>query len=202
MTKDLTQLKDVEVHTIRGATPETVLSYLQSKVSFLLNQLRPEVIIIHVGTNYLGTKDEWSLYLNLVKGKLSETNYKEFIKCQNPLPANGTALHFRDTFQRIIDTIRINNHDVTILISAIIPRPWDHERRNNVRIIYNGILQNLNSQRGVFYIPTYRPFLDRNKNPLTECFLPDGLHLTTRGSEQLRSFFYDKIDKACKKTLK
>ena len=132
------------------------------------NRLHPEVIIIHVGTNYLGTKQEWSLYPNLVKGKLSETNYKQSIKRQNPLPENGTAIHFRDTFQRIIDTIRTNNWDVTILISAIIPRPWDYGRRNNVRIIYNRILQNLNSQPGVFYIPTYRPFLDRNKSLMTE----------------------------------
>ena len=202
ITKDLAALKNVEVHTVRGATPENIQTYLQGNLVNLLSQYQVDVLIIHVGTNYLGTKGEWNLYRNHKKGKMSDTSFKESIALMNPLPANGTAIHFREIFQSIINTIRSVNQNITILISAIIPRPWDFERRNDIRMIYNKLLQNFNSQSDVFYIPTYRPFLDKSKSPIEDYFMPDGLHLSKKGTEQLKSFFQDKIDKACRNVLK
>ena len=162
--KDLAAFKDVEVHTIRGVNPENILAYLRG------NSCHLEVLIIHAGTNYLGTKGEWNLYRNFKKGKISETNYNGSIVSMNPLPANGMA----ETFQNIINIVHSTNQDITILISAIIPRLCDFERRNDTRMIYNRLLQTFNSQCNVFYIPTYRPFLDKNKSPIKEYFMPDG----------------------------
>ena len=125
MTKNVTALKDVEVHYLRGATPETILLYLQSNLANLLHLWHPEAIVIHAGINYLGTKDEWTLYLNFINGKLFEANYSGSMKLLTPLPANGTTI--LDTFQGIINLICTMNQEVTILISAIIPSSWDFE---------------------------------------------------------------------------
>ena len=202
IVKDLATLKDVEVHTIRGATQIDILKYLKSKGKNIMNQCNPKVLIIHVGTNHLGTKREWGLYRDYRLGNISEINFKNAIDCLNPMPANGTATQFHDTFCDIISTIHSTNPEITVLISSILPRPWDFERRSETRMIYNRLLKTLNSKENVFYIPSYRPFLDQNKNINQDCFMPDGLHLSKKGSEQLKSFYQEKIDKAIRKALK
>ena len=163
--------------------------------------LEHKVIVLHTGTNWLGHKNEWSFYLQKVKGDLSEEDYSREITKLSPPLANGSEKKFKATFEEIIHYIRAKNPQAKVLISAIIPRPWDHSRRNQVRILYNNILKSLADGRQILFIETYRPFFDGNGN--LKCTLSswDGLHLSSSGSMVLKTFLCDKIDRAIKNLL-
>ena len=94
------------------------------------------------------------------------------------------------------------NKEVVILISAIIPRTWDHDRRHLVRKSYNQILKKFGSEEKGFFIPSYKPFYDKSKSLKKELFDWDGLHLSDKRAVVLRTFFCEKIDKALKGLLK
>ena len=175
------------------------LNILRNVPSSIVNY---RVIILHVGTNWLSQKDEWGLYLKLIKGHYSKEEYDSKIASLNPPPAIGSANAFRDTYQELINLITDINKEAVVLISAIIPRAWDHDRRHLVRKSYNQILKKLCSQDKIFFIPSYKPFFDKSKSLKKELFDWDGLHLSDKGAVVLRTFFCDKIDKALKGLLK
>ena len=156
-----------------------------------------------MGTTWLSTKNEWLLYLRLVNGQIDRKEYNKALLSMNPPPAIGQAIVFRDKCKNLIDFIKIVNPETMILLSTIIPRPWDHERRNLVRKSYNNILQKFKSNsNNVYFIPTYNPFIDNSKNLKQVLFHVDGIHLSDRDSIVLRSFLCEKVDKAIKGLLK
>ena len=114
---------------------------------------------------------------------------------------NGPALEFKDTFQQILDLIKSINPQAKILISAIIPRKWEHDHRHLVRISDNNILKKLADGKHIFFVQTYSPFFDKNKNLKMDLFSYDGLHLSKSGSSVLHTFLCDKIDRAIKNKL-
>ena len=57
------------------------------------------------------------------------TFYNQKIHHLNPPLVIGPAIEFKDAFQQILDLIKNSNPEAKILISAIIPRKWDHDRR-------------------------------------------------------------------------
>ena len=99
------------------------------------------MIFLHIGTTWLSTKDEWSLYLRLVNERINLDEYNAALAELNPPPAVGPAIEFRDQYQKVIEHIRSSNREAIILVSSIIPRPWDHPRRDLVRMSYNRLLQ-------------------------------------------------------------
>ena len=86
MGKDIGHIKNTTIICHRGATPESLLAYVQEN-----HGLFPlwKIILIHVGTNYLGNKYEWLLYQNFRNGKLSHAAYENQFRVMNPLPASG-----------------------------------------------------------------------------------------------------------------
>ena len=187
------------VITRRGGTPQKAIEYIKRCASSIMHY---RVIVLHVGTNWLSQKDEWFLYLKMLNGQYSKEEYDFKIASLNPPPATGSATTFRDTYQDLINLIKEVNKEAVILISAIIPRTWDHDRRHLVRKSYNQILKKLSNQDKVFFIPSYKPFFDKNKCLKKELFACDGLHLSDKGAVVLRTFFCEKIDKALKGLLK
>ena len=128
------------VITRRGGTPQKAIEYIKKYPRSIINY---RVIILHVGTNWLSQKDEWGLYLKLIKGHYSKEEYDSKIASLNPPPAIASANTFRDTYQELINLITDINKEAVVLISAIIPRAWDHDRRHLVRKSYNQILKKL-----------------------------------------------------------
>ena len=61
MGKDIGDIKNTTIICQRGATPESLLAFVQGNHGIF--HLR-KTILIHVGTNYLGSKYEWQLYQN------------------------------------------------------------------------------------------------------------------------------------------
>ena len=133
---------------------------------------------------------------------ITKEEYSAQLKELNPPPAVGNAIEFKETYQSLIAAIREINNDAKIIVSAIIPRLWDHNRRHLVRNSYNSILHSLTSPKDVFYAPSFRPFFDKNQNLREELFDWDGLHLNQKGAVVLRTYLCDRIDKALKGTLK
>ena len=181
-----------------GSTPVKMLDFLHRCPSTVHGY---QVIVLVVGTNWLSQKSEFALYLQLVNGVITEESYNQRLHHLNPPPANGPALEFKDTFQQILDLIKDINPQAKILISAIIPRKWDHDRRHLVRISYNNLLKKLADGKHIFFVQTYSPFFDKNKNLKMDLFSHDGLHLSKSGSSVLRTFLCDKIDRAIKNKL-
>ena len=117
-------------------------------------------------------------------------------------PTSHAALRFEWTFQKMINEIRQCNNHSQIIISAIIPRVWDDDRRRPELELYNGILKKFNSQSNVYHIPTHKPFLKASGAIKANLFLEDGLHLSESGYVVLRSYFCDKLNKAENNVLK
>ena len=116
-----------------------------------------------------------------------------------PPPAVGPSVVFRDDYMNLIRFIKGVNPKATILESAIILRPWDHERQNLVCVCYNNLLQKFNSQLVSYQHISH--FFDKMKNLKQDLYNVDGIHLTDLGSVVLQSFFCEKVDKAKKRPL-
>ena len=192
-------MANTRVITQRGGTPEKAINYVKSKPYKVQGY---KVIVLHVGTNWMSKKEEWALYLKKVNGFLSEREYQKELEILNPPPAIGDANRFRKIYQELIDLIKALNQDVIILVSSILPRLWDHDRRHHIRATYNRMLKHFNGQPNVFYIPSDRPFFNKSGELRPELFDYDGLHLSNKGAVILRTFICEKIDKARRNLLK
>ena len=188
-----------KVITRRGGTPQKMAKYIETNPLLITGY---QVIILNLGTNWLSGKEEWGLYLKLINSVITKETYETQLSRLNPPPALGNALDFKNSFQELVDLIKSINKEAVILVSSIIPRQWDHNRRHLVRISYNQILRRFNDQPNVFFIPSYKPFFDENKNLKSELFDRDGLHLSDKGAVVLMTFFCEKIDKCLKGVLK
>ena len=199
LTKGFFQMVKTEAVTYKGGNTPKMLDLIKSDPNLIQGY---EVIVLHLGTNWLSGMEEWGLYLKMVNKVITKESYNTQLRLLNPPPALGKAQTFKDQYQELIDLIKFINKEVTILVSSIIPRSWDHDRRHPVRNIYNKILKSFNKQSRVFFIPSFRPFFDANNNLKCELFDHDGLHLSDRGAVVLRTFFCEKIDKCRQGILK
>ena len=79
---------------------------------------------------------------------------------------------------------------IKIVISAIIPRPVDHDKTDEFVRKVNGYLsKTMNKNMNFTFIRTYKPFV-HSGNPRTELFdNNDKLHLNAEGSSKLRNYF-------------
>ena len=189
MIKGFHPLRKTDVVMRRGADPLRMLKYLQ--VNTYLFKRKYKVILLHIGTNHFSTKEEWGQYLNLVNDQCTWEEYNNFLSYFSPNPAKGSANAFKEIFGRIINLI--NRHtNALILISGIIPRPWDDDRRGAIIATYNKMLRSLND-RNVFYINTPNLFLTTDHQIISRLFSWDGLHLNVEGHKQLQSYWGERI---------
>lgn len=107
-----------------------------------------------------------------------------------------------DTFENIISDYgnfvgicRRINPKIKIVISAILPRPVDHEITDPlIRRINNYILKNMSKNLNIRFFRTYRPFM-YGGHVKRELFAKrdGGLHLNTEGTNRLRYYFLRSI---------
>ena len=156
LTKGFFEMAHTKVITRKGGTPKSAIEFIKKCPSSIRHYT---VIVLHVGINWLSQKDEWFLYLKMLNGQYSKVEYDSKIASLNPQPAIGSATTFRDTYQELIDLIKEVNKEAVILISAIISRTWDHDRRHLVRKSYNQILNKFASQDKFSSSPHTNPSL-------------------------------------------
>lgn len=94
-------------------------------------------------------------------------------------------------YGNLIGTCRKQNPSIHIIISAILPRPLDHEWSDPIiRRINSYLNRTMSKSLNIKFIPTYRPFMycGRVKR---ELFAKNdgGLHLNTEGTNRLRYYF-------------
>lgn len=188
MVKGFNNLRKSDVICRRGSDPAKMLKYIQLNMHIL--KRRYKVIVLHIGTNYFGSRNEWGKYLQFVNDQCSFAEYTEYIDSINATPAKGSVYTFKNTIKLIIDLIKFHTNAL-IVISGIIPRPWDHERRANILRVYNDTLKGLQDRRVVFIDTPKLFFLDDEL--ATRFFDWDGLHLNVEGHKLLQSFFGEKI---------
>ena len=194
MVKNFVTLKKTDVICRRGADPEKMLKFLQENQHIITNQYK--VIIIHVGTNFFSTRHEWGKYLELVNDQCTQAEYDDFIDQSNFTAARGSTFTFKSIIQQIIHFIKSRSQAI-ILLSGIIPRPWDDERRGAVVDRFIEEMKQLEEYR-VLYIDTPKLFYI-NDQIITRYFEWDGLHLNVEGAKQLQSYFGERIGFMIKK---
>ena len=91
----------------------------------------------------------------------------------------------------LIGICRKVNPTIRIIISAIIPRPVDHEVTDPMIRKVNKFLQvNMSHNMNFKFICTYKPFMFAGKVKLELFAKKDGgLHINTEGTSRLRYFF-------------
>lgn len=190
LTRNFPPIRNLDVITKGGATPKTLLSYLYSNQHVLWGY---GTILVHVGTCWLSSKREWKIYCKYVNHEITYQDYCTRINHLNPQPAIGQADAFRADYLDLIDLIRTNTNSM-VIVSAIIPRVFDHDRRNLVRISYNNILKSVAILSNTIYIRTYRPFFNKTTGILRDdLYKKDGIHLNNCGSTVLGTYFVDRI---------
>ena len=169
-----------DVNTVPGANPKKIMKFLREHPRVLHKY---HVIVVHIGTTWLSAWSEWALYLRQVNGQISREEYDQALAKLDPPPAIGKAETFRDQYQEILSYIKAENSKAIILVSAIIPRPWDHQRRNLVRKCYNNLLQKFSDpMQKIFFIKTFKPFFGKGQ------ILKKNLHVYT--TQMVSTFQY------------
>ena len=157
MVKGFHELRKTDVIMRRGADPLRMLKYLEDNTHLLKMQYK--IVILHIGTNYFSTKEEWGQYLNFINDQCTFEDYNDYLYYHAPNPAKGSANNFKVIILRIINLIN-SYTNALILISGIIPRPWDNDRRGNIIATYNRMLRSIQNPY-VLYINTPKLFLDQ-----------------------------------------
>lgn len=198
MAKDFPNFRNKDVVAIRGATISKMIDYVNKNQQTLAQY---KIIVLHVGTNHFSDKTEWFLYKDYANGKVSKETFNFKLGQLNPPPALGTASQFKESYQRLISLI-IENTSAKLLLSAILPRFWDQDRRHLVRKIYNEIIKKMEDKNRVFFITSYRPFFNQNRNLRSELFQKDGLHLNSLGTSVFSAYICDRIQRCIRGELK
>lgn len=150
-------------------------------------------VIILVGTNDFGGKREWKRYNELRRN--GEHNYymSNYTSDADDMPFSI----FQALYEQLITYIRSVSPSTLILCSSILPRPWDFDRRDGKRRQYNAIIQRSCNKVDALFLTTYTAFF-KKYSPRWDYFSTDGLHLSRKGQEALKSYLADKLFKARK----
>lgn len=184
------------VQAFSGSGTSQLLDTLADSPELLHNY---GVIVLHVGTNNFGSKAEWKKFLAYQRGEMSTPEFESYLILQNcsAVVSSGELDSFWRDVNSLIGLMRMVNPSCIILLSAVIPRPWDHTLRFETVKLFNSVLQSFNKKADrIFYIPTCRPFINRDQSAKVDYFWWDGLHLSRKGLNVFKSFIFEKVDKA------
>ena len=134
MTRGFNKLRKTDVICRRGADPIKMLTFVQLNRDIFKKHYK--VDILHIGTNFFSDKHEWGKYLEMVNDQCTFAEYKEYLDISNLTPSKGSVYTFHDILSKIVKTIQ-RSCKASVLVSGIIPRPWDHDRRGNIIPVYN-----------------------------------------------------------------
>ena len=156
ITKSMKSTKAAILNTISGCTVKSLYLKLQDQVDMVTGY---DYILLHIGTNDFGSKKEWLNYKHYVKhyGITSAQGYMNW--CHPGLsgfePVDSISVdHIRHYYTKIIKLIHSLNPNVVLIYSAVLPRFWDHNIRDNTRRSINWIIEDLAHHYGAIYLKT------------------------------------------------
>ena len=158
------------------AVPGATISSLSTKLQ-TLKLSSYKVILILVGTNDLTPKSVWVWYkMKLRKGQSTVKNLPRHPKT----PPEAIKSEYRN----LLEGIRQENPNIFILVSAILPRPFDFPENKNYLYEVNRELESLCLEfNACYFLKSFKPI------PRPTHFAEDGLHLSQQGSLALQNFF-------------
>lgn len=160
--KYITGIEGVHLKAFRGDTIGRLANRLLNKQISLDNF---NYVLIHVGTNDIANKCSLQL--------------QHAFNC------------IISDYGNLIGICRKLKPSINILVSAILPRPVDHEKSDPLIRKLNAYLQkNMSKTMKFTFLRTYKPFMYAGKVK-RELFAKNdgGLHLNTEGTNKLRHFF-------------
>lgn len=122
---------------------------------------------------------------------LNNFNYVIFHVGTNDIDDKASFHAMQSDYGNLVGICRRKYPKINIIMSAIIPRPRDHQNTEDPIIRINSYMEKTMSKTLNFkFIKTYRPFMYAGK-PSAELFAKNdkGLHLNTEGSSRLRYYF-------------
>ena len=190
MTRDVGTLPSTDVFCFRGFTVQSLLSTVKSFPSMVQGY---RVIVIHIGTNNFGSKSEWFRWLEYKKGKISGQVLDQVLA--SSAVVNQDRQVFGECYLELVQFVRSLNPEAWILLSSILPRLWDHDRRDEARRSFNVVPQSFTRFPGVVYVKSFHVFFN-GKELKKHYFMDDGLHLSPDGTNAFRSYICAKINRA------
>ena len=107
--------------------------------------------------------------------------------------------HIKEQYRALFQGIRDKNPGIYLLVSAIIPRPFDYKQNKKYMCEVNLALEDLCKEfNSCYFLKTYKPML-RFGIPKSTHYLDDGLHLSQQGSITLQKFFMSHLVNKIKK---
>ena len=196
MTRGFQNLKDTDVWAHGGFTVVDILQAYQGKMDIFDNY---DVILLHVGTNSFGDKEEYFHYVDFTMNKISHAEYDAYLSNTARYLPDVDYEQFEYYYSALVALVQAANSRCYILCSAILPRPWDFRRRNRVRCELNHIIQRVADRNSCIYLASDRVFF-KDKNFCTKIkrhyFGKKGLHLSDVGSFAFQTYVSDKLRKA------
>ena len=125
------------------------------------------------------------------RASLNNFDYVIFHTGTNDIDKKASFHDMTSDYENLVGICRKKKPQINIIISAIIPRPKDHENTDNPIKRINSYLEKVMAKSLNFkFIKTYRPFMYEGK-PKHELFAKRdrGLHLNTEGTSRLRFYF-------------
>lgn len=122
---------------------------------------------------------------------LSDFDYVIFHVGTNDVGNKASFDAMISDYGNLIGICRKVKPNINIVISAILPRPVDHDITDtHIRRVNSYLLNNMSKSMNFKFIKTYRPFMYAGKVK-RELFAKrdGGLHLNTEGSNRLRYYF-------------
>lgn len=126
---------------------------------------------------------------------LQHYDYIVFHVGTNNVARNESFDSIISDYGNLIGICRKIKPKINIIISAILPRPLDHEKTDPlIRRLNSYILKNMTKHLNIRFFRTYRPFMygGRVKRELF-AKRDGGLHLNTEGTNRLRYYFLRSI---------
>ena len=128
------------------------------------------------------------LYWKIKLGKVNLEQYKIIVIHVGTNDVKGNHLNvIVQKYLRLLEIVRYKNHSAGIGLSSVLPKPCETQVVNEKIILLNRDLKRISVTNNCHFIPSYRPFVGKQRQLNTELFAKDGLHLNFKGSVKLRN---------------
>lgn len=123
--------------------------------------------------------------------KLDDFDYVIFHVGTNDIGNKASFDNIVSDYGNLIGICRQAKPNINIIMSAILPRPVDHDKTDNIiRRINAYLCKNMSKSMNFKFIKTYRPFMYGGRVK-RELFAKNdgGLHLNSEGTNRLKYYF-------------
>lgn len=169
--KYISDIEGVVLQSFPGATIAKLANRIDSRQVSLEGF---DYVLVHVGTNDIDN------YVN------REPPFRKQVT-----DVDHAFDNIISDYGNLIGIIRKKKHNISILMSAILPRPKDHMKTDSLIRKVNGYLEkDMSKTSRITFLRSYKPFMYAG-NVKRELFAKKdgGLHLNTEGTNKLRYFF-------------